>query len=208
MENLTRWFERRISAFLRDTGMSPSELGKRAVGDPSFWGDLRRGRSPRLVTVERVLAFMEAYRRSRESDGSPGIHQSSENRLSGYLGGSRSRWPRTAGSFAARSYGIARTGCRSSSATGRAAATNTCSCSLDIDITTSRRPNSPTRSKRTCGPFQRSLDATPTSRQHRSRTNWSNGVSRSDVRLAGLCSIPSSAAERRFGLHSTQDGPV
>ena len=78
MENLTRWFERRISAFLRDTGMSPSELGKRAVGDPSFWGDLRRGRSPRRVTVERVLAFMEAYRRSRESDGSPGIHQSSE----------------------------------------------------------------------------------------------------------------------------------
>ena len=70
MENLTRWFERRISAFIRDTGMSPSELGKRAVGDPSFWGDLRRGRSPRLVTVERILAFMAAWDRDHGPDGS------------------------------------------------------------------------------------------------------------------------------------------
>lgn len=64
MENLTREFERRISAFLRRTGMSPSEFGERAVGDRSFWGDLRRGRSPRLATVDRVLAFMADWDRA------------------------------------------------------------------------------------------------------------------------------------------------
>ena len=63
-------FERRVAAFLRRVRMSPSEFGERAVGDRNFLGDVRRGRSPRLATADRVLAFMEAYGRSRESDGS------------------------------------------------------------------------------------------------------------------------------------------
>ena len=63
-------FERRVAAFLRRVRMSPSEFGERAVGDRSFLGDVRRGRSPRLATADRVLAFMEAHGRSRESDGS------------------------------------------------------------------------------------------------------------------------------------------
>ena len=70
-------FERRVAAFLRRARMSPSEFGERAVGDRNFLGDLRRGRSPRLATADRVLAFIEAYRRSRKSDGS-GIHQSAK----------------------------------------------------------------------------------------------------------------------------------
>ncbi len=48
--------------------MSPSEFGERAVGDRKFVGDVRRGRSPRLATVERVLAFMEAYEHARGLD--------------------------------------------------------------------------------------------------------------------------------------------
>ena len=72
MENLTREFERRVAAFLRRTELSPSEFGARAVGDRSFLGDLRRGRSPRLATVDRVLAFMADWERARGRDRSPG----------------------------------------------------------------------------------------------------------------------------------------
>ena len=70
MENLTKEFERRVAAFLRRTELSPSEFGARAVGDRSFLGDLRRGRSPRLATVERVLAFIDAYDGTAEPDAS------------------------------------------------------------------------------------------------------------------------------------------
>ena len=72
MKNLAKEFERRISAFLRRTRLSPSEFGERAVGDRKFVGDLRRGRSPRLATVERVLAFMDAYENRREREIEPG----------------------------------------------------------------------------------------------------------------------------------------
>ena len=63
-------FERLVAAFLRRVQMSPSEFGERAVGDRSFLDDVRRGRLPRLATADRVLAVMEAFARSRESDGS------------------------------------------------------------------------------------------------------------------------------------------
>ena len=68
MENLTKEFERRMSAFLRRTRLSPSEFGERAVGDRKFVGDVRRGRSPSLVTADRVLAFMAAYERAHGPD--------------------------------------------------------------------------------------------------------------------------------------------
>ena len=64
MESLTQQFEQRIAEFLRRTRLSPSEFGERAIGDRKFCGDLRRGRSPTLGTVERVLAFMECYDRA------------------------------------------------------------------------------------------------------------------------------------------------
>ena len=70
MENLTKEFERRVAAFLRRTDMSPSEFSERAVGDRSFLGDLRRGRSPKLATVDRVLAFMADWERARGRDRS------------------------------------------------------------------------------------------------------------------------------------------
>ena len=63
-------FERRVGAFLRRLRMSPWEFGERAVGDRRFLDDVRRCRSPRLATADRVLAFMEGFGRSRESDGS------------------------------------------------------------------------------------------------------------------------------------------
>ena len=64
MESLTKQFEQRIAEFLRRTRLTPSEFGERATGDRKLCGDLQRGRSPRLPTVDRVPAFMEAYDRA------------------------------------------------------------------------------------------------------------------------------------------------
>lgn len=51
----------RIERFLSDQGFKASELGRLAVGDPSFVTDLRRGRSPRLTTVDKVIRFIEQF---------------------------------------------------------------------------------------------------------------------------------------------------
>ena len=69
METLTKQFERRIADFLRRTRLTPSEFGERAIGDRKFCGDLRRGRSPTLRTVDRVLAFMDSFDRASEGKG-------------------------------------------------------------------------------------------------------------------------------------------
>lgn len=72
MENLTEEFERRVAAFLRRTRLSPSEFGERAVGDRKFVGDVRRGRSPRLATADRVLAFIADWDRACAAERSSG----------------------------------------------------------------------------------------------------------------------------------------
>ena len=69
METLTKQFERRIADFLRRTRLTPSEFGERSVGDRTFCGDLRRGRSPTLRTADRVLAFMDSFDRASNGEG-------------------------------------------------------------------------------------------------------------------------------------------
>ena len=61
METLTKLFESRLDAFLERTGLRPSTFGLEATGDPNLIGQLHLGRSPRLVTADQILAFMEAY---------------------------------------------------------------------------------------------------------------------------------------------------
>ena len=61
METLERQFNSRVSAFLRRTGMGPTMLGLKAVGDPSLMRQIERGRSPSLRTADRVLAFIDSY---------------------------------------------------------------------------------------------------------------------------------------------------
>ena len=73
MESLTSEFEHRVTAFPRRTRLPPSEFAERACGDRKFLGDMRWGRSPRLVTADRVLAFMAAYGRPHGAGG-PGTH--------------------------------------------------------------------------------------------------------------------------------------
>jgi predicted transcriptional regulator len=66
-------FREQVEAFIVAHGFKPIEFGRQALGDPSFVMTLRRGRSPRLATAERVLSFMadfestERKRRQRRS---------------------------------------------------------------------------------------------------------------------------------------------
>lgn len=48
----------RIERHLKETHMSATRFGRRAVGDPRFVLDLRAGRRPRRRTVERVEAYL------------------------------------------------------------------------------------------------------------------------------------------------------
>ncbi len=48
----------RIEKHLKETHMSPSRFGRRAVGDPRFVMDLRAGRRPRLRTLRKVEGYL------------------------------------------------------------------------------------------------------------------------------------------------------
>ena len=47
-----------VTAWAARKGMTERAFGVAALGDPDFFASLVRGRSPRLATVDRVLAFM------------------------------------------------------------------------------------------------------------------------------------------------------
>jgi predicted transcriptional regulator len=52
-------FRRRVEDYIDSSGMTASDFGRLAVGDTGFVLELRRGRSPRLSTVDRVLAWID-----------------------------------------------------------------------------------------------------------------------------------------------------
>lgn len=52
-------FRHRIETYIKRSGMTATDFGRLAVGDCSFILQLRRGRSPRLKTVEKVLAWID-----------------------------------------------------------------------------------------------------------------------------------------------------
>ena len=95
MESLTKQFERQVAGFLRRSCLTPSQLGAHAVGDGKFMGDVRRGRSLRLATVDQVLAFMDAYSRAHGLDRSadPSIEPRRRARTT-HTSGSRGDTPR------------------------------------------------------------------------------------------------------------------
>ena len=66
METLEGQFISRVSAFLGRSGLSPTALGKKAVGDPDLMRQIGRDRSPSLRTADRILAFIA------ERDGASG----------------------------------------------------------------------------------------------------------------------------------------
>ena len=66
MKTLTAQFQARVEEFLRRTGFKETEFGRQAVRDPTLLLDLRRGRSPKLETADRILAFIEAYEQAQQ----------------------------------------------------------------------------------------------------------------------------------------------
>lgn len=59
---------RKIERFLRETGMPPSVFGRRAVRDPRFVADLRRGREPGGKIEARVEHFMSTQREGHHAN--------------------------------------------------------------------------------------------------------------------------------------------
>lgn len=51
----------RIEKHLKQTHMSPTRFGRRAVGDPRFVLDLRAGRRPRARTLQKVERYLSDY---------------------------------------------------------------------------------------------------------------------------------------------------
>ena len=51
-----------IEAFCKAHDMSGSRFSDLAVGDPSFWFKLNRGRVPTLDTYDKVCEFMATYK--------------------------------------------------------------------------------------------------------------------------------------------------
>ena len=60
------WFRCEVETFIAMTGSKAHWLGYYAASDPSFVSRLRRGASPRLITVDRVRAWMGANLRVAE----------------------------------------------------------------------------------------------------------------------------------------------
>ncbi|MFM9860638.1 hypothetical protein RUR49_19440 [Pseudoxanthobacter sp. M-2] len=58
MSTISSQFRERVEAFLAASEFKPTEFGRQATGDPTFVLNLRRGRSPTLATVDKVLAFI------------------------------------------------------------------------------------------------------------------------------------------------------
>ena len=57
----------RIELHLKETHISATRFGRRAVGDPRFVLDLRMGRRPRRRTVQKVEAYLCSASRPRSS---------------------------------------------------------------------------------------------------------------------------------------------
>jgi 2,4-dienoyl-CoA reductase-like NADH-dependent reductase (Old Yellow Enzyme family) len=58
-----------VEDFLEATRMKATDFGRESMGDPNFVRHLRKGRSPSLLTADRVCAFMEKVRQDRQASG-------------------------------------------------------------------------------------------------------------------------------------------
>ena len=97
-------FLRDVHNFVSETGMSESQLGRRAVGDSGSVARLRRGHSITLRTADRITAYMAAERALRLEAGARLATACQEGAtLSEYVPADREaalergRWPGPAG---------------------------------------------------------------------------------------------------------------
>ena len=61
MQTLEEQFNTRLNTFLGSTGLRPTTLGMKALGDPNLMRQIEGGRSMSLRTADRVLAFIDDY---------------------------------------------------------------------------------------------------------------------------------------------------
>ena len=47
-----------INRFLRAAKMAETRFGREVASDPCLVSDIRKGREPRLKTIERILAYI------------------------------------------------------------------------------------------------------------------------------------------------------
>lgn len=59
MDRQHRDLLRRIDAWMKRSGQTPTRFGREAVRDPRFVFDLRNGRYPRAATFRRVNAWLD-----------------------------------------------------------------------------------------------------------------------------------------------------
>ena len=63
----------RIEQHLKESHMSATRFGRRAVGDPRFVLDLRAGRRPRRRTIEKVETYLSVAAIDASSAHDPSI---------------------------------------------------------------------------------------------------------------------------------------
>jgi len=70
-------FTDRIETFLRDYGVTASRFGADVVGDPCFVSDIREGRSCSLRTVDKVMKYIDAYKKKAQEDDQSSLEEAS-----------------------------------------------------------------------------------------------------------------------------------
>lgn len=60
--NSTEKLKSDIEAFCEAHNMSGSRFSELAIGDPTFWFKLSRGRIPKLDTYDKVQSFIASYK--------------------------------------------------------------------------------------------------------------------------------------------------
>lgn len=58
MSTISENFLNAVERAIAETGINATEFGRRALGDPNFVFDLRRGRSCQAATMDRVYRFI------------------------------------------------------------------------------------------------------------------------------------------------------
>jgi len=53
-----------IDAFLAREGMTQTDFGLLSIGDPNLYRHLKKGRNPRLGTMDRIRSFLNRPQRS------------------------------------------------------------------------------------------------------------------------------------------------
>jgi homoserine dehydrogenase len=60
-------FRERVERAIEGSGLTPTEFGRQAVGDPTYVFYLRKGRESRKDTRDKILAFIRSLPKQRRA---------------------------------------------------------------------------------------------------------------------------------------------